>query len=80
MGDLVPQILALPRSEKLQLIALLALELQKEEPDALHVPSWQVELARKALEEIQSNQVQTIDHGSFWAAVDAKLEQLEGLK
>ena len=78
MAELIQQILALPRGEKLQLIALLAVDLQKgeKEPEA-PIPAWQIEVAKKSLTEVQSGATQVLDHDTFWAAIDAKVEALE---
>jgi hypothetical protein len=78
VAELIKHILALPRSEKLQIIALLAIELQKEEGEMSEtIPQWQVDLAKETLDEIESGKIKALEHEAFWAEVDAKVEKLE---
>ena len=77
MPELIHQILALPRSEKWYILSLLTEDLRKEEEDNTEVPSWQLEWAQKAREQIEKREVTALSHEQFWAAIDAKVDQLE---
>ena len=80
MAELINQILALPRSEKWHIFAILAEELRSEEiviPQ--EIPLWQIDLAQKAKSDIESGKVTPWSNEQFWAAIDAKVEQLENL-
>ena len=76
MAELINKILALPRSEKWHILAVLAEELRKEEEES-PIPNWQVDLANQALKEIEEGKIQNLSDEEFWKEVDAKVEQLE---
>ena len=78
MAELINQILALPRAEKWQILAILAEELRNEEEgNTQEIPGWQIDLAVKALKEVEEGKVKPLSHEQFWTAIDAKVEQLE---
>lgn len=78
MAELINKILALPRSEKWHILAVLAEELRKEEQEEEKpIPDWQIQLASQALKEEENGEVKTLSDEEFWKEVDAKVEQLE---
>ena len=77
MAELINQILALPRTEKWRIFAILAEQLRVEEEKSLAIPQWQIRLAKEALSDIESGKVKPVNQDQFWAVIDAKIEQLE---
>ncbi|MEM7512628.1 MAG: addiction module protein [Bacteroidota bacterium] len=78
MAELINKILALPRSEKWHILAVLAEELRKEEQEGEPpIPDWQIDLASQALKEVEDGKVQTLSDEEFWKEIDAKVEQFE---
>ncbi len=78
MAELINLIRSLPRAEKWQLFTILAEELRSEEVGSdSSVPEWQIELAVQARHEVENGKVSPLNQEQFWAAIDAKVEQLE---
>ena len=78
MPELIHQILALPRSAKWHLLAILTEELRKEEEGTVQqIPNWQLDLATEAMNDIKHGKVKPMEQDEFWASIDAKIEQLE---
>ncbi|MEL6256101.1 MAG: hypothetical protein AAFR87_29115 [Bacteroidota bacterium] len=79
MAELIEHILSLPKAEKWRIFSVLAEALRKEADQAenAEIPAWQIDLALKAREEIESGKVKPMSHTQFWSAVDARLDQIE---
>ena len=78
MAELINQILALPRSEKWHILTILTEVLRNEEKEnSDKIPDWQIGLAAQSLEQIEQSKVKPLTQEQFWAAIDAKVEQLE---
>lgn len=74
MAELIEQILSLPKTEKWRIFSVLAEALRNE---ADEIPAWQIDLAVKARKDLETGKVKPISHAQFWAAIDAKVDQLE---